>query len=219
MSRRKEVISCLSAWQAVPVHHCVAATDVAPEKPVTARSHHHSYIPLSGYIRLWEWCRPSYKIAFDREHTKRFFRFRAQAQVILHFGGRGWVSTSQTSNRQLHRAHSPPLWHLTLTVCKRSQWRWTVHSADNKSIISLYPSEKETAGERNWRVLWDAIIAAVQSRNWPQFITQHTKWSCLFPSFTGNVCTTVSSTWIACERKIVWICVFAFSFAEVYMYR
>lgn len=96
-------------------------------------------------------------------------------------GEGGLLCTSQMSNRQLHWANSPPLWHLTLTVYKRSQWRWTVHSADNKIIICLYPCEKETVGERNWRGLWDAIIAAVESLNWPQFITQHTKWSCLFP--------------------------------------
>lgn len=34
------------AWQAAPVHHRMAATDVAPWKPVTGRAHHHSYIPF-----------------------------------------------------------------------------------------------------------------------------------------------------------------------------
>lgn len=68
---------------------------------------------------------------------------------------RGFSFTSQAYHRQLPRAHSPPLWHLTLTVCKRSQWSSTIHSTYKKSIISLHPSEMERDREKlNMIVGW-----------------------------------------------------------------
>lgn len=80
-------------------------------------------------------------------------------------GEGGLLCTSQMSNRQLLWANSPPLWHLTLTVYKRSQWRWTVHSADNKIIISLYPCKKrlwERGIEEDYGMpllpLWNLLI-------------------------------------------------------------
>lgn len=77
-------------------------------------------------------------------------------------GERGFPFTSQGYNRQLQRAHSPPLWHLTLAVCKRSQWSSTVHSRYKKSIISLHPSEMERDREKLNRIMgWHYCRCAI----------------------------------------------------------
>lgn len=77
-------------------------------------------------------------------------------------GERGFPFTSQAYHRQLQRAHSPPLWHLALTVCKRSQWSSTVRSTYKKSIIALHPSEMEREREKLNRTMgWHYCRCAI----------------------------------------------------------